>query len=134
MDVLVEVHDAAEMEVALQLKTPLIGVNNRNLRTFETTLQTTLDLKSSVDDTRLLVTESGIATRDDVALMRSNDVHAFPDAQRMFDKFYRGPTALKVSGTGLGLYVSRHLARRMGGDLLYEPTPQRVRFTWLIPV
>jgi signal transduction histidine kinase len=64
----------------------------------------------------------------------SNDVHAFPDAQRVFDKFYRGPAALKVSGTGLGLYVSRHLARRMGGDLLYEPTPERVRFTWLIPV
>jgi signal transduction histidine kinase len=64
----------------------------------------------------------------------SNDVHAFPDAQRVFDKFYRGPAAFKVSGTGLGLYVSRHLARRMGGDLLYEPTPERVRFTWLIPV
>lgn len=64
----------------------------------------------------------------------SNDVHAFPDAQRVFDKFYRGLAALKVSGTGLGLYVSRHLARRMGGDLLYEPTPERVRFTWLIPV
>jgi signal transduction histidine kinase len=64
----------------------------------------------------------------------SNDAHAFPDAQRVFDKFYRGPAALKVSGTGLGLYVSRHLARRMGGDLLYEPTPERVRFTWLIPV
>jgi signal transduction histidine kinase len=64
----------------------------------------------------------------------SNPVHAFPDAQRVFDKFYRGPSALKVSGTGLGLYVSRHLARRMGGDLLYEPTPERVRFTWLIPV
>lgn len=64
----------------------------------------------------------------------TNAVHAFPDAQRVFDKFYRGPSALKVSGTGLGLYVSRHLARRMGGDLLYEPTPERVRFTWLIPV
>lgn len=77
MDVLVEVHDAAEMDVALQLKTPLIGVNNRNLRTFETSLQTTLDLKSRVDGDRLLITESGIATREDVALMRSNDVHAF---------------------------------------------------------
>ncbi len=64
----------------------------------------------------------------------SNVVQAFPDAHRVFDKFYRGPIALKVSGTGLGLYVSRHLARRMGGDLLYEPTPERVRFTWLIPV
>ncbi len=64
----------------------------------------------------------------------TNAVHVFPDAQRVFDKFYRGPSALKVSGTGLGLYVSRHLARRMGGDLFYEPTPERVRFTWLIPV
>lgn len=77
MDVLVEVHDADEMDIALQLKTPLIGVNNRNLRTFETSLQTTLDLKSKVGPDRLLITESGIATRDDVALMRSNDVHAF---------------------------------------------------------
>ena len=77
MDVLVEVHDAAEMDTALQLKTPLIGVNNRNLRTFETSLQTTLDLKSRVGEDRLLITESGIASRDDVALMRSNDIHAF---------------------------------------------------------
>lgn len=77
MDVLVEVHDAAEMDVALQLKTDLIGVNNRNLRTFETSLQTTLDLKNRVGGGRLLVTESGIATREDVNLMRSNGVHAF---------------------------------------------------------
>lgn len=77
MDVLVEVHDAAEMDVALQLKTDLIGVNNRNLRTFETSLQTTLDLKDRLDGGRLLVTESGISTREDVALMRSNGVHAF---------------------------------------------------------
>ena len=59
---------------------------------------------------------------------------AWPDTQRVFDQFYRGPSALRMSGTGLGLYVSRHLARRMGGDLLYEPTSDRVRFTWLIPV
>ncbi|HEX4843881.1 MAG TPA: indole-3-glycerol phosphate synthase TrpC [Limnobacter sp.] len=77
MDVLVEVHDAAEMDIALNLKTPLIGVNNRNLRTFETSLQTTLDLQHKVDASRLLVTESGIATRDDVALMRSHNIHAF---------------------------------------------------------
>jgi signal transduction histidine kinase len=66
----------------------------------------------------------------------SNDVasDAWPDAQRVFDQFYRGASALRTSGTGLGLYVSRHLARRMGGDLLYEPTSDRVRFTWLIPV
>ncbi len=77
MDVLVEVHDAQEMDIALQLKTPLIGVNNRNLRTFETSLQTTLDLKGRVGPEHLLITESGIATRDDVALMRANDIHAF---------------------------------------------------------
>ena len=59
---------------------------------------------------------------------------AWPDAKRVFAQFYRGVSALRTSGTGLGLYVSRHLARRMGGDLLYEPTPERVRFTWLIPV
>ncbi|MEK9816968.1 MAG: indole-3-glycerol phosphate synthase TrpC, partial [Limnobacter sp.] len=77
MDVLVEVHDAQEMDIALQLKTPLIGVNNRNLRTFEMSLKTTLDLKDRVGSEHLLVTESGIATRDDVALMRANDIHAF---------------------------------------------------------
>jgi indole-3-glycerol phosphate synthase len=77
MDVLVEVHDAQEMDIALQLKTPLIGVNNRNLRTFETSLQTTLDLKGLVGPEHLLITESGIATRDDVALMRANEIHAF---------------------------------------------------------
>ena len=77
MDVLVEVHDADEMELALQLKTSLIGVNNRNLRTFETSLQTTLDLKNKVTPEHLLITESGISSRADVQLMRSNGVHAF---------------------------------------------------------
>lgn len=82
MDVLVEVHDADEMQTALQLKTPLIGVNNRNLRTFEVSLQTTLDLKALVEESllgqsRLLVTESGILSRSDVELMRSNGIHAF---------------------------------------------------------
>lgn len=77
MDVLVEVHDAAEMDIALQLKTDLVGVNNRNLRTFETSLQTTLDLKEKVGPGKLLVTESGIATKEDVALMRNNGIHSF---------------------------------------------------------
>lgn len=77
MDVLVEVHDDPEMDVALQLKTPLIGVNNRNLRTFETSLQTTLGLRHKVSSQHLLVTESGISTPEDVSLMRSNGVHAF---------------------------------------------------------
>ena len=77
MAVLVEVHDAAELERALRLKTPLLGINNRNLRTFEVTLQTTLDLLPSVPADRLLVTESGILARDDVQRMRDANVHAF---------------------------------------------------------
>jgi indole-3-glycerol phosphate synthase len=77
MSVLVEVHDGAELERALKLKTPLIGVNNRNLRTFEVSIQTTIDLRAQVPDDRLLVTESGIATRDDVAKLRGAGVHAF---------------------------------------------------------
>ncbi len=77
LDVLVEVHDAAEMDQALQLKTPLVGVNNRNLKTFDVSLHTTLDLKSRVDAGQLLVTESGISSREDVQLMRSNGIHAF---------------------------------------------------------
>lgn len=77
LDVLVEVHDAAEMEMALQLQTPLVGVNNRNLKTFEVSLQTSLSLKERVPTGKLLVTESGIAGRKDVELMRANGIHAF---------------------------------------------------------
>ena len=77
MAVLVEVHDGDELELALQLETPLIGINNRNLRTFDVTLQTTLDLLEKCPDDRLVVTESGIFTAEDVALMRSNNVHTF---------------------------------------------------------
>lgn len=77
MAVLVEVHDAAELERALRLRTPLIGVNNRDLRTFQVTLETTLGLLPSVPEDRLLVTESGILVRDDVRRMRDAGVHAF---------------------------------------------------------
>ena len=77
MAVLVEVHDAAELDLALQLATPLIGINNRNLRSFEVSLQNTLDLLPSIPQDRIVVTESGIFTHADVALMRGHDVHAF---------------------------------------------------------
>ena len=77
MAVLVEVHDRAELDRALRLKTPLIGVNNRNLRTFEVSIQTTLDLRAEVPVDRLLVTESGILTRADVQTMRAAGVNAF---------------------------------------------------------
>jgi len=75
--VLVEVHDAAELDRALALKTPLVGINNRNLRTFEVSLATTLDLLPRIPFDRLVVSESGILTPGDVARMRSGGVHAF---------------------------------------------------------
>jgi indole-3-glycerol phosphate synthase len=77
LDVLVEVHDGSELERALRLKTPLVGINNRNLRTFEVTLQTTLSLMAGVPADRLLVTESGILVQADVEKMRGQGVHAF---------------------------------------------------------
>ena len=77
MAVLVEVHDGAELDRALRLKTPLVGINNRNLRTFEVTLDTTLGLLPNVPKDRLLVTESGILGPADVKRMRDADVHAF---------------------------------------------------------
>jgi indole-3-glycerol phosphate synthase len=77
MDVLVEVHDGAELERALRLKTPLVGINNRNLRSFDVSLDTTLDLLPRVPNDRLLVTESGILARADVRRMRDANVHAF---------------------------------------------------------
>ena len=77
MDVLVEVHDLDELERALQVPAPLLGINNRNLRTFDVSLDTTLALRDAVPADRILVTESGISTRADVAKMRDAGVHAF---------------------------------------------------------
>lgn len=77
MDVLVEVHDREELERALPLNLPLMGINNRNLRTFETSLQTTLDLLEPIPQETIVVTESGIHTAEDVQLMRDHRVNAF---------------------------------------------------------
>jgi len=77
MAVLVEVHDRGELDVALRLKTPLIGVNNRNLKTFETRLETTLELAGAVPGERLLIAESGILSRADVARLRDGGIRAF---------------------------------------------------------
>ncbi len=77
MAVLVEIHTAAELEVALALRTPLLGINNRNLRTFETCLDTTLELLPRIPADRLAITESGILSSEDVRRMRSRGVHAF---------------------------------------------------------
>ena len=77
LDVLVEAHNAPELEQALELKTPLLGINNRNLKTFEVTLQTTLSLLPMVPKDKILVTESGILGSADVQLMRDNQINAF---------------------------------------------------------
>ena len=77
LDVLVEVHNAEELDRALAVPGTLLGINNRNLRTFETTLQTTLGLLEAIPDDRIVVTESGIHSSADVALMRNHGVNAF---------------------------------------------------------
>jgi len=87
MAVLVEVHDAAELESALALRTPLIGINNRNLRTFETRLDTTLELLPRIPADRIVIAESGIASSADVARLRDRGVNAF----RVGEAFMRAP-------------------------------------------
>ena len=77
MSVLVEVHDRRELETALTLATPLIGINNRNLRSFETSIEVTLGLRSAVPADRIVITESGISSAAEVIRMRSEGVHAF---------------------------------------------------------
>jgi indole-3-glycerol phosphate synthase len=77
MAVLVEVHDGAELDVALDLQSPLVGINNRNLRTFETSLDTTLGLLGRIPSDRIVVTESGILAPADVSRMRSRGVGAY---------------------------------------------------------
>jgi indole-3-glycerol phosphate synthase len=77
LGVLVEVHDRNELALALQLSSPLLGINNRNLRTFETRLETTIGLLDAIPGDRMVITESGVLTPEDVRRMRSHDVHAF---------------------------------------------------------
>src|SRR5690606_6071219 len=82
MDVLVEVHERSELDAALQLRTPLIGINNRNLRTFEISLQNTLDLLPLIPEGKRVVTESAILSREDVDLMLSNGVYSLLVSER----------------------------------------------------
>ena len=77
MDVLIEVHDAAELTVALKLDNPMVGINNRNLHSFEVSLTNTYQLLEKIPDNRIVITESGIHSRDDVAAMRRQNVNAF---------------------------------------------------------
>jgi indole-3-glycerol phosphate synthase len=77
LDVLVEVHNASELDIAMQLPNKLIGINNRDLHTFDVSLQTTFDLLPRIDDERIVVTESGILAPDDVRAMRDRNVNAF---------------------------------------------------------
>jgi indole-3-glycerol phosphate synthase len=100
MDVLVEVHDAEELARALALDLPLIGINNRNLRTFETRLDTTLELLARIPASRTVVTESGIHTPDDVALMREHGVHAFLVGEAFMRAADPGAKLAELFGTG----------------------------------
>ena len=99
MDALVEVHDAEELERALALNTPLIGINNRDLRTFETRLDTTLNLLPRIPADRIVVTESGIHTSADVTLMREHGVHAFLVGEAFMRAAVPGAKLAELFGT-----------------------------------
>lgn len=99
MDVLVEVHDAEELERALALNTPLIGINNRDLRTFETQLDTTLNLLPRIPADRIVVTESSIHTSADVTLMREHGVHAFLVGEAFMRAAVPGAKLAELFGT-----------------------------------
>jgi indole-3-glycerol phosphate synthase len=98
MDVLVEVHDRAELERALELPTNLIGVNNRNLKDFKVSLNTTLSLSKYIPSDRLLVTESGIHTQNDVALMQSQGIHTFLVGESMMRELNPGDAFTHLFG------------------------------------
>ncbi len=100
MAVLVEVHDAAELARALRLKTPLLGVNNRNLKSFEVSLDTTLSLLKEVPADRLLVTESGIQTRDDVLRLGAAGINAFLVGEAFMRSADPGLALAKLFGPG----------------------------------
>ncbi len=98
MDVLVEVHDLGELKRALRLDLPMIGINNRNLRNFDVDLQTTIDLLGEIGDDKLVITESGIKSRDHVALMHEHNVYGFlvgeafmrqPDPGKQLREFFQ---------------------------------------------
>jgi len=98
LDVLVEVHDRAELERALELPTNLIGVNNRNLKDFKVSLNTTLSLSKYIPSDRLLITESGIHTPNDVALMQSQGIHTFLVGESMMREANPGEAFTKLFG------------------------------------
>jgi hypothetical protein len=115
--VLVEVHDGAELDRALRLKTPLLGINNRNLRTFEVSLQTTLDLLPRVPADRLLVTESGILGRRGRAAHARADVHAF----------LVGEAFMRAADPGEALAGCSRDGRRPAGGLRHAAGAWRAR-------
>jgi len=96
MAVLVEVHNREELHTALKLQTPLLGINNRNLRTFEVSLQNTFDLLAEIPADKIVVTESGIATADDVAQMHAHKVYAFLVGEAFMRETHAGDALKKL--------------------------------------